>query len=176
MLLQATDAFADLRVPESSEGAVEAFAGITTYDDPALTWRRTLDRNGNYTGDRRGVVERHGEKLIVRGEFELDGRHGAYEEIWERIDRGSVGVVLTAAHALIVRVGNHCLALRDRRRTGGQFDVRQARAAVDGWVDVIVLGDGVELARPPLWLPSHWDAGSEIVFEGAHWRVAERWG
>ena len=114
--------------------------------------------------------------FVAAGELELDGRLRGYEEIWERVDEGHVGVVLTAAHAVVVRVGNQCIALRDRRRTYGRFDVRQSRAVVDGWVDVIVLGDGAELAPPPVRLPTFWDVGSEIVIEGAHWRVAERWG
>jgi hypothetical protein len=176
ILLQATDAFADVRVPDNSERAVEAFAGITTYDDPELTWRRTLDRTGNFTGDHRGVVDRREEKLIVRSEVELDGRVRCYEEIWERIDPGHVGVVLTAPHAVMVRVGNHCIALRDRRRTGRPFDVRRACAVADSWVDVIVLGDGTELAPPPVRLPTFWDVDSEVIIEGAHWRVADRWG
>jgi Protein HRI1 len=174
--LQAGDAFADLRVPDDPTTPVDAFAGITTYDAPALTWHHTLDWNGTFAGYDCGVVERHDEKLIERGEFERDGCPHTYEEIWERVDPGNAGVVLTAAHAVVVRVGDHCLALRDRRRAGGRFDVRHARITREEWTDVTVLGDGMELPRPPVWIPSQWDAGSEIVVEGAHWRVAERWG
>jgi Protein HRI1 len=174
--LQAGDAFADLRVPDDPDAAIDAFAGITTYDAPALTWHHTLDWNGNFAGYDCGIVERDDEKLIERGEFERGGCTHSYEEIWERIDPGGAGVVLTAAHAVVVRVGKHCLALRDRRRAGGDFDVRHARITGEEWSDVTVLGDGSELPRPPVWLPSQWDTGSEIVVDGAHWRVAERWG
>lgn len=174
--LQAADAFAELRVPDGAHGHVEAFAGITTCADGTLTWHHTLDRNGEFLGDREGVVQREDDELIVHREFESDGGHHTIEEIWTRIDSGRFGVVLTAPHAVIVRIGNECLALRDRRRTGGQFDVRRARVVGDDWLDVIVLGDGVEVTRPPVWLPSAWDTDSEIVIEGAHWRVAERWG
>ncbi|MDQ1384910.1 MAG: hypothetical protein QOG65_2289 [Actinomycetota bacterium] len=174
--LQAGDAFADLRVPEDPDAPIDAFAGITTYDAPALTWHHTLDRNGNFADYDCGIVERHDEKLIERGEFERDGCSHTYEEIWERIDPGNSGAVLTAAHAVVVRVGNHCLALRDRRRAGGDFDVRHACITGQEWTDVTVLGDGTELPRPPVWLPSHWDTGSEVVIEGLHWRIAERWG
>jgi hypothetical protein len=174
--LQGGDAFADLRIPREPTDEPDAFAGITTYDEPALTWHHTLDWNGGFAGYDCGVVERNGEELIERGQFERDGCAHAYEEIWHRIDPGSVGVVLTSAHAVVVRVGRHALAMRDRRRSGGQFDVRHARMAGLEWSDVTVLGDGAELAHVPVVLPAEWTVGSEVVLDGAHWRVAERWG
>jgi hypothetical protein len=174
--LQAGDAFADLRIPHEPRGEHDAFAGITTYDEPALTWHHTLDWNGGFAGHDCGIVEYHDEELIERGEFERDGCCHAYEEIWQRIDPGSVGVVLTATHAVVVRVGRHCLALRDRRRVGGEFDVRHAQMAGIEWKDVAVIGDGAELPRLPVMLPGDWTLGSEVVVDGGHWRVAERWG
>jgi hypothetical protein len=174
--LQAGDAFADLRIPHEPRGEHDAFAGITTYNEPALTWHHTLDWNGGFAGHDCGVVECNDEELIERGEFERDGCCHAYEEIWERIDPGSVGVVLTATHAVVVRVGRHCLALRDRRRVGGEFDVRHAQMAGIEWKDVAVIGDGAELPRPPVMLPGDWSLGSEVIVDGGHWRVAERWG
>jgi hypothetical protein len=174
--LQAGDAFADLRMPGEAVGTIDAFAGITTYDEPALTWHHTLDWNGGFAGYDCGVVECCDERLVERGEFERDGEHHTYEEIWDRVDRGPVGVVLTAAHAVVVRVGDHCLGMRDRRRAGGGFDVRHAEITAEEWHDVTVLGAGTELPRPAVWLPSQWDVGSEAVIDGVHWRIAERWG
>lgn len=174
--LQAGDAFADLRIPDDPDVDVDAFAGITTYEEPALTWHHTLDWNGNFAGYDCGVVERTDEALIERGEYERDGSRHTYEEIWERIDPGSVGAVLTATHAVIVRVGCHCLAMRDRRRAEGFFDVRQTRVEGRDWCDITVLGDGIELPRLPVDVPADWDAGSAVVLNGAEWRVAERWG
>jgi hypothetical protein len=174
--LQAGNAFADLRVPIEADATPDAFAGITTFEAPALTWHHTLDWNGGFADYDCGVVEWSCEDLIERGEFERDGSNHEYEEIWQRIDPGPVGVVLTATHSMMVRVGRHCLAMRDRRRVGGQFDVRHAQMAGIEWNDVHVLGDGAELAHLPVVLPAEWTVGSEVVVDGAHWRVAERWG
>jgi len=174
--LQAGDAFADLRIPEDPKGSTDAFAGITTYEEPALTWHHTLDWNGGFAGYDCGVVECHDDEMIERGEFEREGRCHAYEEIWQRVDTGAVGVVLTAAHAMVVRVGRHCLAMRDRRRSGGEFDVRHAQVSGIEWTDVTVLGDGAELPRPAVVLPTSWEVGSEVTLDGAPWRVAELWG
>jgi len=174
--LQAGDAFADLRVPTDPDDCVDAFAGITTYEEPALTWHHTLDWNGNFAGYDCGVVERRAEELIERGEFERDGERHTYEEIWVRIDAGEVGVVLTATHSMIVRVGNHCLAMRDRRRSAGQFDVRHAQLTARVWDDVVVLGDGAELPQLPVELPSDWTVGSAVTLDGVSWRISELWG
>ena len=66
--------------------------------------------------------------------------------------------------------------MRDRRRAGGQFDVRHATVAGVEWKDVAVLGDGAELPRPPLVAPGDWTEGATIAIDGCPWRVAERWG
>ena len=174
--LQAGDAFADLRIPESPSDEPDAFVGVTTYDEPALTWHHTLDWNGGFAGYDCGVVESREDDLIERGEFERDGKCHMYEEVWHRVDEGSVGLVLTGTHAMVVRLGRHCLAMRDRRRAGGQFDVRHAQVAGVEWTDVAVLGDGSELPRPPLVVPSDWIPGATVSVDGAPWRIAERWG
>ena len=174
--LQAGDAFADLRIPADPEGVTDAFAGITTYEAPALTWHHTLDWNGTFAGYDCGIVEHEADQLIERGEFERDGECHTYEEIWLRIDPGEVGVVLTAPHAMIVRVGNHCLAMRDRRRAEGAFDVRHGQLTARVWDDVDVLGDGAELPCLPVALPSDWTVGSTVTLDGVSWRISERWG
>ena len=174
--LQAGDAFADLRMPLDPNGTIDAFAGITTYDEPALTWHHMLDWNGTFAGYDCGVVERDAEQLIERGEFERDGTRHAYEEVWLRIDPGEVGVVLTATHAMIVRVGCHCLAMRDRRRAGGEFDVRHSRLTARVWDDLVVLGDGAELPLLPVALANDWTVGTGVTLDGASWRISERWG
>jgi hypothetical protein len=173
--LQACNACADLRIPVDPHGRYEAFAGVTTYEEPALTWHHTLDWNGGFAANDRGVVECRDNEMIERGEFERDGCCHTYEETWHRVDPGAIGLVLTGPHAMIVRVGRHCLALRDRRRAGGEFDVRHARIGGIEWTDVAVLGDGAELPRLPVALPGDWTVGSELVIDGGHWRVAERW-
>ena len=174
--LQGADAFADLRIPNDPCGAIDAFAGITTYEAPALTWHHTLDWNGGFAGYDCGVIEWNGAEMIERGEFERDGSKIAYEEVWCRVDRGAIGLVLTATHAMVVRIGNHCLALRDRRRAGGEFDVRHAQISGAEWSDVSVLGDGAELPRLPVALPNEWTVGAGVAIDGTEWRVAERWG
>lgn len=121
------------------------------------------------------MVEHVDGTLVERGEFERDdGRH-EYVEVWQRIDPGDTGVVLTTAHTMVVRVGCHCLALRDRRRSGGEFDVRHAQIDNGRWSDIIVLGDGSELPRLPVEVPDEWTAASAVVLDGTEWRVAEQW-
>ena len=174
--LQAGDAFADLRIPFDPDGTTDAFAGITTYEPPALTWHHTLDWNGGFAGYDCGVVECNCDDMIERGEFMRDGATLAYEERWCRVDRGARGVVLIATHAMIVNVGQHCLAMRDRRRAGGEFDVRHMQFDGAEWNDVTVIGDGAELPRLPVAPRDEWTVGSAVTLIGTEWRVAERWG
>jgi len=174
--LQGQNAFADLRVPRDPLGTVDAFAGITTYDAPALTWHHSLDWNGTFAEYDCGIVEQDGDELIERGEFDRDGSHHTYEEIWHRVDPGDAGVVLTATHAVVVRVGCVCLAMRDRRRAGASFDVRHSALRDGAWQDVVVLGDGAELPVLPVAVPNDWSAGEAVTLDGVSWRVSERWG
>ena len=175
--LQAGDAFADLRIPDRSatDAPTRSRASRPTRSPRS---RGTTRSTGTAASPVTTAASSNGDddELIERGEFERDGTCHTYEEIWQRVDPGSVGIVLTAAHAMVVRVGGHCLAMRDRRRAGGEFDVRHAQVAGIEWTDVTVLGDGAELPRPPVVLPDDWDVGSEVVVDGAPWRVAERWG
>ena len=72
--------------------------------------------------------------------------------------------------------GDHCLALRDRRRTGGEFDVRHAEVDGDGWSDVACSATAPSSRACPCRCPDDWTVGSAVVVDGTHWRVAERWG
>jgi len=176
--LQAGDAFADLRIPtdEGDLTRIEAFAGITSYAAPALTWHHTLDWNGGFAGYDCGVVDLDGDQLVERGEFERDGECHQYEEVWRRVDPGADGAVLTALHSMVVQVGCHCLAFRDRRRRGGEFDVRHTQRCEGEWRDVIVIGDGAELPRLSIGRAADWEAGSDVVVDGVQWHVADQWG
>jgi hypothetical protein len=40
-----------------------------------------------------------------------------------------------------VRIGRFCIAMRDRRSSGGGFDVRSARLVGDSWTDVDACGE-----------------------------------
>lgn len=173
--LQARDAFADLRLPIRPDGVVDAFAGVTTYDAPALTWHHSLDLHGTFADFDCGVVDCRNDEMIERGSFEHDGRRLCYEEVWNRVDRGAVGLVLTAPDAIVVRVGDHAIAMRDGRRTHDTFDVRYTCVCSDRWTDVSVLGDSIDLPCPPVDVPRHWAPGSLIELAGRPWRVAERW-
>lgn len=173
--VQARDAFADLRVPRGRDGDVDAFAGITTYDAPALTWHHALDLNGTFAGFDCGVVARRDDELVERGTFDRDGTTHAYEEVWQHIDRGIVGLVLTAPRAMIVRVGDHSLAMRDRRAESATFDVRYAHLEYGRWRDVHVLGAGSALPLVPVDVPSTWTRDSTVELGGQCWRVGESW-
>ncbi len=93
--LQAPDAFAEVRVPHGADATVEAFSGITTCEEAGLRWHHTLDRNGEFAGDRGGVVQHRGNELIVHRESDVGDACLITEEVWVRIDPGRVGVVLT---------------------------------------------------------------------------------
>jgi hypothetical protein len=161
--LQAAEAFADLRVPNSSlEGRVEAFAGATTWDPPRLTWHHAVDWNGGFAGYDCGDIEWRDGALVERGTFDDRGRTRVYEEIWDRIDPGDHYVALTAGTAMIVQVGAYSLALRDGRVRGATFDVRAARWSAElGWQDTYSFGAGREL---PL---------AEQAGERAAWTITE---
>ena len=162
--LQATEAFADLRVPFSAEGGsrIEAFAGTTAWDPPRLTWHHTVDWNGGFAGYDCGHIEWKGTAMVERGTFEDEGRAREYEEVWERVDPGAECIALSAPAAVIVQVGAYSLALRDGRAGHSTFDVRAARWSAElGWQDIYVFGAGADL--PP----------ASVARERAGWDLTE---
>jgi len=179
--LQAGDAFADLRVPlapgrpANSFDGVDAFAGVTTYDAPALTWHHTIDWRGTFAGYDCGVVEHDGNTLIERGEFRGDDGAHTYVEVWERVDDGAEGLVLTTDDAVAVRAGSYFLALHDRRTSGGRFGVRHAQLVDDAWTDVDVLGDGAQLPDATSAVRAARSGLPAVDLAGRTWHVAERW-
>ena len=147
--LQAPEAFADLRIPNSGD-TIEAFAGITTWDPPRLTWHHTIDWNGGFAGYDCGDVEWRDGALIERGTFDDDGRTRGYEEVWERVDAGEAFIVLSSDDAIVVNVGTYSLSFRDARGSGSSFDVRSARWTPDRqWHDTYVFGAGADLPLAP---------------------------
>jgi hypothetical protein len=161
--LQGAEAFADLRVPNSSvDGRVEAFAGATSWDPPRLTWHHTVDWNGRFAGYDCGDIEWRDGALVERGTFEDGGGTRSYEEVWGRVDAGDQYVALTAGNAVIVQVGAYSLAMRDGRAAGSTFDVRAARWSAElGWQDTYAFGAGREL---PL---------ADAARDRAEWTVTE---
>jgi hypothetical protein len=162
--LQATEAFADLRVPLSPAGGtrVEAFAGTTTWDPPRLTWHHTVDWNGGFAGYDCGDIEWRGAALVERGTFEDEGRTREYEEVWERAEAGDDCIALTAPAGIIVQVGAYSLAMSDGRAGDSSFDVRAARWSAElGWQDIYVFGAGADL--PP----------ASVARERAGWQLTE---
>jgi hypothetical protein len=144
--LQATEAFADLRVPIDRAEPIEAFAGTTTWAAPRLTWHHTVDWNGGFAGYDCGDITWQEGALVERGLFTDGERTRVYEEIWDRVDDDVPCIVLGGRDAVVVRVGAFSLAVRDDRARGGTFDVRSsAWTSTGGWRDVDVFGAGATL-------------------------------
>lgn len=144
--LQASQSFADLRIPLAEAGRIEAFAGTTRWDSPRLTWHHAIDWNGGFADYDCGEVEWRGEALVERGTFSDDGRIREYEEIWDRLDPGAEYLALESDDGILVQVGSFSLTMRDGRADGSTFDVRTAEWSADsGWNDTYVLGAGNEL-------------------------------
>jgi hypothetical protein len=140
--LQARRGFADVRVP--SRGAVEpaAFAGITTWEPPALTWHHRLDLAPPAPASAPdlpdvGAVEWRGDDLVERGTTVVDGVLTPYEEVWRREAGAAVPVVVLArggragacggmlvrvgADAIVIAATDRGLAARRDRRDGAHW-------------------------------------------------------
>lgn len=144
--LQASEAFADLRVPVADAGRVEAFAGVTRWKRPRLTWHHTIDWNGGFADYDCGEVAWLGDALVESGTFDDGGRTHSYEEVWDRVDAADQYFALVSETAIAVQVGTYSLVMRDGRGSASTFDVRAAHWSAEyGWCDIQVFGAGAEL-------------------------------
>ena len=129
--------FADVRIPRRHGTDPVAFAGSTTWDDPALTWHHSLDL-ARVPADV-GVVEWRGDDLVERGVMYLNGEPTTYEEVWRREPGGASPIMVLTRdrshgnglsslvrvgdHAIVMAMTDHGLAARRDRRVDGTWRV-----------------------------------------------------
>ena len=87
--VQASSAYADLRLPDDPGATTMSFAGTTRWDDPFLRWEHALDLEAT-SGEDVGEVSWDGTDLVESGSFVSDGRPVGYVEVW-RLQPGSGG-------------------------------------------------------------------------------------
>jgi len=179
--LQAGDWYADLRIPHADGGgAVEAFAGPSTWAPPHFTWVHDVDWLGSFPEDV-GHLEPVGDDLVETGTFSIDGADVAYRERWARSGPGTPHVALVAegpsGPAIVVQVGPHRIALADGRSAGGGFAARRDDHDGQRWTiiferaigaDPVVVPDVLD-AAPDVWSPP--PLGSAVEAGGLTFRV-----
>ena len=179
--LQAGDWYADLRIPrEDGGGAVEAFAGPSSWSPPQFTWAHDVDWLGSFPEDV-GHLEPSGDDLIETGTFSIDGADVPYHERWARSGPGAPHAALVAegpfGRAVVVQVGSHRIAMADGRSVGGGFAARRDDHDGERWAiiferavgtDPVVVPDELD-AAPDAWSPPR--LGSTVEAGGMTFRV-----
>lgn len=160
--VEAGAAFVDVR-GAGGFASDTCFAGATTWCDPHLSWRHTIDRDASAVGDDAdvGYITFDGDTLIEEGAH-IAGTAAAYRERWVRLPGSDAPVTsATTEGGLAVRVGDHAAAVLDRRDAGGGFAAAYARFDGERWVTELEVGDSdVELPRPLVQggvLPTGWE-------------------
>jgi Protein HRI1 len=172
--LQARSGFADLRMPRADSVDPMAFAGVTTWEPPSLTWHHNISLEPPWTDV--GAVHWRGDDLVERGATTVDGEPATYEEVWRCVSngRGVPMVVLThdddggTIDSTLVRVGDHALVMGSTPRG---FTARRDELVDGGWVTTAVLGSGM-LPHVPVDRPD-WRPGQLVELCGTPWRVRE---
>jgi hypothetical protein len=145
--VEAGTAYVDVRGP-GAFACDTTFAGLTTWDEPHLTWAHTIDAALDSGADV-GLISYDGEDLIEDGEYE-DGRVIRYSERWTRLPAGGGPVLAATTHGgIAVRVGDHASVVVDRRSTGGGIAARYERWDGFAWHPEIEFGDAVDTAGLP---------------------------
>ena len=163
--LQAGDWYADVRIPhDDGGGAVEAFAGPSSWAPPHFTWFHDVDWLGSFPEDV-GHLEPAGDDLIETGTFTIDGAEVPYRELWARSGPGTPHVALVAegsfGRAVVVQVGPHRIALTDGRSVGAGVAARRDDHDALGWAtmfersidaDPVVVPEVLD-GSPETWTP-----------------------
>ncbi len=175
--LQASFAFADIRVPLAEGGDADSFAGHTTWEAPALTWDRHLDLHQHPVADT-GTITWDSDDMLEDGVFGFAGSEElvAYRERWRRLpDPGGSGyVALRNDTGRLVVVGNHAITIVDDRATGGSYRAVGWRRPSVLWEQVLSWPpDTYDLSQPPDDTGS-WEAGSTVrLDDGTSWLVED---
>jgi hypothetical protein len=145
--VEAGSAYVDVRGP-GAFASNTTFAGVTTWDEPYLTWAHTIDAGLDAAIDV-GLISYDGDDMIEEGEYE-DGRVIRYAERWTPLPAGS-GPVLAAVTdgGIAVRVGDHASVVVDGRATGGGVAARYDRWDGRAWRHEIEFGNASDLVLLP---------------------------
>jgi HRI1 protein len=173
--LQARCRFADLRLPRRRGVEPVAFAGVTSWDAPALTWHHRLDLAASAPDV--GVMEWRGDDLVERGAAYHGGELTTYEEVWRRAPGGEPSPILVltrddetgTCRGALVRVGDHAIVMALTERG---LAVRRER-----WVDAAwqMVGGIGSAALPVVPEPEPgWGPGRLVDLPGSDgWCVCE---
>ena len=162
--LQAPSAFADIRLPAGPGVEPLAFAGITTWDAPALTWHHRLDLSPS--GPDVGAVEWRGDdEFVERGVTCIDGEPSTYQEVWRR-EPGPAAPVAVLTHAaadgacagMLVRIGNDAIVIA---RTDRGIAARRDRRDAARWWTVGSVGPAMLLPAVPD-VTDDWEPGAQL--------------
>jgi Protein HRI1 len=150
--------FADVRLPRGRDVDPMAFAGVATWDAPALTWRHSLDLAPGPPDV--GVVEWRGDELVERGVAYVGGEPTTYEEVWRREPGGLSPVLVLTCDGLdgrsrgaLVRIGDHAIVMA---LTEHGLAARRDQRAGAAWQTVGEIGSAALPAIPeprPDWEP-----------------------
>jgi hypothetical protein len=142
--LQGWSAYADIRVSRAGGETIDCFAGHTSWEAPCLRWAHDIDLAGGPAAlTDVGYVEWHGEDLVERGTFVIDGADVRYVEVWRKLPaNGGLVVEMTDDGFTHVQVAEHALTVVDERATTGRF------SATYRCRDEIVLAIGDPVAAP----------------------------
>jgi hypothetical protein len=146
--LQTPEWFADIRllidpsVRVPTDGVPDfffhqlAFAGVTGWDPPVVTWSHRLDSRPESAGDASPVTWEDG-VMIERGRVPVGGgRHAVFAEEWLRMTDDDV--VWWCGHGdteARVEVGHFAVEIKDSRPHGGFLATRYSKIGSE-WVEV----------------------------------------
>jgi hypothetical protein len=169
--LQAPSCHADLRVPIGEGAQPLAFAGSTSWQEPALTWTPALSLDPTDEVDT-GVISWDGADLLEEGTCTVEGERVRYVERWRRLP-GSTAPLLALERdgGRIVRAGRYALTLLDARPSG-PFVAVAWELRGDRWAEHRrwPTDERAHVPPPPTELP----IGITTVLEDARvWVVAE---
>lgn len=167
--LQAPSLHADLRIPLEGEDGLMAFAGTTSWSDPALTWTPALELDPSAFEDI-GVITWDGADMMEAGSFADGAREVSYVERWQRLP-GSDGelLALSTDRGRLVRTGDYALTIVDDRPIGGAF-AAVAWVLRDGWVIDHRWPADAELPPPVDVAPG---SDAVVLADGRTWAVDE---
>jgi hypothetical protein len=160
--LQAPSHYADLRLPVAADTPAEAFAGVTTWDPPALTWEHALDLDRSAVADT-GRIRWDGQCLIEEG--------AGYVEVWARLP-GSAwpALALSRERGRLVRTGSYALTMGD---TGSGLTTVGWRLVDGSWVETLRWPTSSRGLPPPPDQAGLAAGGSVTLADGSTWHVDE---
>lgn len=198
--LQASTAFADLRIPlrsaaldhdeDQAAHPTVSFAGAARWDEPFLEWEHRLDVH-HEPGAFEDIVDVGATGwedgcLVVAGTFDRWGEQVAFAEMWEPLpgsDGATMALVRSDGLGLLVRCGDHAVTVVDDRPHGGWYRACYRTGAALGWPVALALGLGSNALPAPPDISSNGSSSDSstgsstsgtVTLDGGRWHVVER--